>query len=423
MSAKSSDLNDDNERVDVRGDSRIILYKRKGLKDPKWQARIRVPNATGYQIISTRTASLREAERVAIDIFDNLSMRVKMGGTIKAKTFRQVFDEWEKLINLERPKAIPDGPWHATLERVRKYALPYFGTHRMNEITATDFQKFWIWRKENYDKRQPANSTLGRERTAILSLFKFACEIGHIAHIPISTAPKAKFQRRPTFTEHEWNAIQSSISSWVADGATKSTYRDRFVARIYFLILVATGVRVGELRRLRWGDLRPFKSNEGTFLVAQVTGKTGSREVVFEKRYGKLLNELMDLRCKELEKTWPDEPNNWKPFRGDLVFCHPNGDAVRTFKRSFHSLLAFSKVPVVKDGLSRTIYSLRHLYATQRLYEDVSAFLLAKQMGTSVEMIEKFYGQTMNSTAAAQITKTRHRNNNAPDQTVERFFE
>jgi len=33
-------------RIDLRGDGRIILYKRTGSKDPVWQVRIRVPNST-----------------------------------------------------------------------------------------------------------------------------------------------------------------------------------------------------------------------------------------------------------------------------------------------------------------------------------------------------------------------------------------
>jgi hypothetical protein len=40
-----------------------------------------------------------------------------------------------------------------------------------------------------------------------------------------------------------------------------------------------------------------------------------------------------------------------------------------------------------------------------RLSHETSPFLLAKQMGTSVEMLEKFYGQTVSSALAAQITK------------------
>lgn len=76
-------------------------------------------------------------------------------------------------------------------------------------------------------------------------------------------------------------------------------------------------------------------------------------------------------------------------------------------KRAFNSLLAFAGVPVQRNAGSRTIYSLRHFYATMRLSNDTSPFLLAKQMGTSVEMLEKFYGQTVSSELAAQITKAK----------------
>ncbi len=48
--------------IDVRGDGRIVLYKRPGLKNPKWQARIRVPNANRYKIVTTKTANLVEAQ-------------------------------------------------------------------------------------------------------------------------------------------------------------------------------------------------------------------------------------------------------------------------------------------------------------------------------------------------------------------------
>ena len=39
-------------------------------------------------------------------------------------------------------------------------------------------------------------------------------------------------------------------------------------------------------------------------------------------------------------------------------------------------------------GKSRTLYSLRHMYAAFILSEEVSPFLLARQIGTSVEMLE-----------------------------------
>lgn len=83
-------------RIDLRGDGRVILYKRDNLKDPVWQARVRVPNSTGYKRITTKTSDQREAERFALNYYEELYIHVKTGGSIKSKTFKQVFAEWEK---------------------------------------------------------------------------------------------------------------------------------------------------------------------------------------------------------------------------------------------------------------------------------------------------------------------------------------
>ena len=56
-------------------------------------------------------------------------------------------------------------------------------------------------------------------------------------------------------------------------------------------------------------------------------------------------------------------------------------------------------------------YSLRHTYATMRISEGVSVFQLAANMGTSVEMIESFYGKKRmrDPKMATEVTKFRGR--------------
>ena len=44
---------DGDVRIDLRGDGRVILYKRDNLKDPVWQICVRVQNSTGYKRISS----------------------------------------------------------------------------------------------------------------------------------------------------------------------------------------------------------------------------------------------------------------------------------------------------------------------------------------------------------------------------------
>jgi len=43
-------------------------------------------------------------------------------------------------------------------------------------------------------------------------------------------------------------------------------------------------------------------------------------------------------------------------------------------------------------GTDRVAYSFRHTYATFRLMEGVDVYFLARQIGTSVSMIEQHYG-------------------------------
>ena len=78
-------------------------------------------------------------------------------------------------------------------------------------------------------------------------------------------------------------------------------------------------------------------------------------------------------------------------------------------RKAFDSMLDDLNLKKNSMGKSRTLYSLRQMYATFRLSEEVSPFLLARQMGTSVEMLEQHYCQVVNRLVASQITKTRSR--------------
>ena len=391
------------ELIDLHGNGRIMLYKREGLKNPKWQVRIRVPNAAGYKIVSTKTDKLRDAERFAENLYEELYMHVKAGGSIQSRTFKQVFDDWKKHVTT-MGHTRRGGSWQGTIERVETYALRFFGGMKIEAIGPSDFTDYWAWRKTNFNKKEPSNGTLRRERTSILPVFKFAVSKGYIPAIPETEPPKAQLERRPTFTLEEWRKLTVKARAGVKEGESKATWRHRFMTQQYVLILANTGMRVGELRGLRWSDLRTVKTDNGTRLVAEVRGKTGVREVVFQQSADQYVKRVYDLRVMELNDL-PDDTIQRDVPLDEAIFCHRDGTPIQTMKTAFKSLLAFAKIPIERNGGSRTIYSLRHFYATMRLSHETSPFLLAKQMGTSVEMLEKFYGQTVSSALAAQITK------------------
>ena len=90
---------------------------------------------------------------------------------------------------------------------------------------------------------------------------------------------------------------------------------------------------------------------------------------------------------------------------------HPNGRPIGSFKKGFERALNEAGVLRVSDGKKRVPYSLRHTYATMGIFEGVSVFQLAASMGTSVEMIESFYGKKRmrDPKMATEVTKFRGR--------------
>lgn len=289
------------------------------------------------------------------------------------------------------------GSWRRTVQTLQVYSVDYFQNKEIAEIKSLDFANYWDWRRSNYLRKAPVEATLRRECASFSPLFKFALQKGYITEIPDFSRPKSALRRRSTFTSSEWKSFYQAARVWVAEGQKMAVGRHRFVAQQYFLILANTGMRVGELRNLRWSDLKMVSVDDQKQLKGWVSGKTGAREVAFQPGSERYVKRLYDMRLEELGEH---------PDRDGLVICHPDGSPIASLKKSFKSLMEFAGLPLVRNEMTRTIYSLRHFYATQRLEHETSPFLLAKQMGTSVEMLEKFYGQTsVNAETMKNISK------------------
>lgn len=160
--------------------------------------------------------------------------------------------------------------------------------------------------------------------------------------------------------------------------------RSRLYLHQYILILSNTGIRKGEAKGVKWSDIQPAKDLEGnSTVIINVTGKTGARMVVSNPSTSEYLKRLFEQRTQELGSP---------PPRDELVFCKPNGQPLGDLKAPFERYLKKTGTLEI-GGQKRTIYSLRHTYITMRLSHGTPIYFLAMNCGTSVEMIEKFYGK------------------------------
>ena len=377
-------------------DGAIYLFRRADYKKPTWFCRVKVPNGRGYVQASTRTTDEHQAFAFANDLFNKTLVRVAGGQEINAKKAQAAI--YEYVASLEPTK---DEKLSISLRiHFLKRSAPFFKNKRLAEINTAVLSDFIVWLGTNATKGKLSPNTIKRNFTDLKQFFGWCVERGYIEAPPKFPRLKGDANRRPHFDYKDWRKLARHLREFIKV-KDPNVLRDRTMLVNYVLILASTGIRVGEARTLKWRDIREIAPPAGTDqqpdVALFVNGKTGPREVVSKSGDVKIyFKRILDLRMNESGK---------RPSGDDYVFASPEGKPIGSFKKSFASLLNSAKVEKDSHGNRRTIYSLRHTYATFRLQEGVHQYILARNMGTSTAMLEKHYGHTSNVVNAAELTK------------------
>lgn len=414
---------DTHEKKDLKKDGTVVLYKRErrdGSILPTWYMRIRVPlpGARGkYFRSSTFTTSRTNATQIALNKYEELYMKVKSGGTLKTITYKMLLEEFtEYYKNL--PKNADRKPLYVDmhLASLRGYPMEFFSKELkdipIDKITSQHIQEYFNYQQQNSYKFKnmskqdemkitPHSSTIAKYGNKLDELFRYAYDKKYIPEPIKVIKPKFKHNRRPVFTRKEWNILTKKMRSWVKNSHQSNVYRFRFMIQHFVLISANCGARVGEMRNLKWSDIQSFNHprtlEEVLYAEIQGTKQTGRRQMVFQPVCKEYFKRLKSFREKELKKP--------VPFNEHL-FCHMDGRPVQRMIKSYYDMLEAFQLLYDKNGEKRTLYSLRHTYATFRLEDEVSVHLLARQMGTSTQMIDQHYGQTRGIMVAPELTKS-----------------
>lgn len=380
---------------DLRGDGAIVVYKRSDHKRPRYVARLKVPHLKGYITKSTKTFDRNDAVQFAKQLYYETEGKVERGEAVTTKKFTKVFQAWASHRRVhESHLAYTNGD----IRSAEIHILPYFKDEKIDAVDNAAVTEFLSHRITNTDQK-PSDSTLKQEVRRLKSILQFALDAGDISRLPKIKTPKAKPNARPAFTDKEWDKLTTAMQRReVASKGNAAHLRDRFYLRHYVLILGNSGIRTGEAQQLTWADVSFVKTDDKKLVIFAVSGKTGARGVVCNDWATRVIERLKERRTKETGS----EPEGDEP-----LFCHPNGKPIKSFKRSFRSLLDDTGLTKDRQGKKRVLYSIRHTYATMRLKNGVSIYQLAANMGTSVDMIERYYGKATNTsaTAAKELTK------------------
>ena len=396
----------------------LVVYRRE--RSAVWQCRYSVDGR--WQRTSTHERELKLARRRAHDILVEANVRKKMNAAPITRFFRDVARS--AVARMQKELAAGNGKviFKDYISTIQKYLIPFFGKHKIDSVDYQLLEQFSAWRDKRMEKK-PRRSTLLNHNAALNRVFDEAVIRGFMveSNRPKLVAKGKKSERRPDFSLEEVRALRTNFDAWIAQARADSV-AVRALLRDYVLTLLDTGARPGrELLKLTWPqiELKMYpvitptdhvdeegepvdlvNANRTVFLRIQ-EGKTGQRIAIgrqptaaalrniAERNYGKTIQQMLDAGCNEEIFRFREYVSNRQESPAQTPRLLPPTSFSKLFDQylSEHNLLID---PVTKKR--RVLYSLRHTYATLALtYDRINPLTLAKQMGTSIAMIEQHY--------------------------------
>jgi len=341
---------------------------------------------------SLHTRKLSEALEAGRKLIMTTLTLIEMGERVFNKTYQQVVDEHLKEKQEEADAKMITQGRVTTIRSALKWAVQFAGgpDKSITVINGIEWKRYYVWRRNL--KPEVRDVTLVNERSAITALFRFADQKRYISprHLPIfdkSISKNRDVERRDALTESEYNHLCSILRYFDKHGKNDKERNERRFIRDFFMISANTGLRFGEMRRLKWHQVTilSLKDDKGNPLCEIKLEKNDTKNKKARIVQG-MRGDFFD-RIKEYAK-------HKKPT--DYVFADNESETGEQLPKKIYYSLWHELMD--RAGLHErdklTWYSLRHTYATFRLLngKDLDVFTLAKNMGTSVKFIEDHYG-------------------------------
>lgn len=434
----------------------LILYQRnletavphsKSHRKPAWYMKLKIRGLRKHIDRSTKLTKYEDAYAFARKEYDRLTSAVDLGHTLDDFTFEKHWEDWYQRNLNNRTWRADRQRWHKN--QAARYYKAYFlyadGTSmRLNDITPIFAHSYWDWRISywasqrgeklaDYNPKRrkaktvsthnavkvPSKKTLQMDQSALNQIFHDARERGRLQQVFKFKSPSDKrpHNRRPHFEPDERRRMVSYLLNYrnvrghFKLDKVNAWHRMQRTQLYHFVIfMLNSGLRLGEAREMRWRDILFDQHNpEGAELICVVgvrkaTKTSQNRDVQTQPNANKTLKEWRakspytgdnDLVWFGQQKTDDEKP---KPF-SDL-------------NKSFQHFLARLPIKDATAGLlynkeneKRSIYSLRHTYATIRRSHDVSYEDLALNMGCKPEQLRRHYDHSTSNSRRSNIVK------------------
>ena len=382
-------------------DGEVVLYRRS--HSLLYQCRYKLADGT-WQRRTTGKASLEQAVVAACDLYDEARYRQRLGLAHRAQSFAQIAAVCVAQLRQQIDAKGKKTALNDYVSIIERYFVPYFGERQLETLTHTDIREFELWRDRQL-VRKPATSTLNNFTSAWSRVVATAVERGLVSErvpIPKLTSRGEKGKTRPAFTEEEVTRLLAYMEQWQWGGRLAVEREIRPLLRDYVEMLLYTGMRHGtEAMNIRWQHIEWHTKAGVRYLRLWVSGKTGGRWLIAKHKAVEVLQRLHSRQRDIAELSFETTLSQRVPH---LLFRFSDGHQPQSLVGTFRKLMRDSGLLKDAQGQSRTLYSLRHTYATLELLRgEADIHTLSKQMGNSAAMIERHYSKLTATMAADKL--------------------
>jgi hypothetical protein len=379
----------------------LTLYKqplRQGQGSPYWYARVYMPiGSRAIHTKSTGTTDQRQATKQAEDLWGKCLLWRQGGIPLPSpddtklnldRRFDRVADAWLDILVQEA------GTDQRRLRNVKDnrhiiYAVnglaAFFGGDDVDDITTDRIRAYLRFKVEKSRKGTLASATQKRTLVTLNQIMRHAYDRRLISHLP--SMPKVKLQQEPRGWFNKTEYRQLYTKAWVlareARKAGDEQGFDRWMEMADFVVfMVNTFLRPSEWAEIRHRHVTVKHGEPSRYLeIAIIRGKTRKRVVVSMPRAAAVYDRIV--------ARGGDDPEGFL-FKSDYS---NRQTAMERMRDQFDILLEKTGLKESSLGVSRPLYSLRHTSLMFRaLYGDnVDLLALAKNAGTSIAQLEKFY--------------------------------
>lgn len=393
------------------GEANLYIYKRPNSK--KYQLYIKTASE-GVIRESTKKDKLEDALEYARERWYEVQGRQRSG--LKVKQEKKLFEHIDEYLEAER-KRITDKPtrgktnitadtWRG--KNVHLRWLKEFYHNRNQKVESLDKKRLFdyaTWRMKESDSPPKTNHTVNAEISTIKGFFTYLYVEKYIEQVPpiraaASEAPEDL--RRDYLNRTEWNRMKTTVLHWVKEkGITDRQAYNRAMLWRAILVMINSGIRIGELKKLRWRDIErnPNLTGDDALIHHIISIRAETTKTAKPRRVNAPTMAWFDeiRKLTGITKQGKHFPFIPAAHKDDFVFCkagkpdQPMGQG--TWDRLWVEIKQRCREAggTYIDEKNITWYSFRHSYISFQVQRGVDHLKLSRNCGTGVRYVEGFY--------------------------------